>query len=107
MIRIRRPEKGPASLKRWGEKQTRLDCAAYDACPDDFQQGARRFPKKEHYKTKTVKDLLVEIHHSKCCYCEKKFSRSNLHVEHYRPKSGVRQTLDQREDEAPGYYWLA
>ncbi|HEY2293622.1 MAG TPA: hypothetical protein VGM86_23195 [Thermoanaerobaculia bacterium] len=107
MIRIRRPDKSPASLKRWGEKQTRLDCDAYDACPSDYQSGAKKFPKKEYYSAKAVKDLLVEIHHGKCCYCEKKFTRSNLHVEHYRPKSGFRQTLDQKQDDLPGYYWLA
>jgi uncharacterized protein (TIGR02646 family) len=107
MIRIPRPDKGPASLKRWGERQTRLDCAAYDANPSDYHSGAARFPKKKYYSAKAVKDLLVRIHHGKCCYCEKRFPRSNLHVEHFRPRSGVRQTLNQKKDDLPGYYWLA
>lgn len=107
MIQIRRPDKGPASLQRWGEKQTRLDCDAYDNYPGDYQSGSKKFPKKKYYSARAVKDLLVKVHHSKCCYCEKKFSRANLHVEHYRPKSGVRQSLGQTKDELPGYYWLA
>ncbi len=105
MIHIRRPFEYPASLKRWGEQQTRIDCDAYDACPGDYQSGAKTFPPKKYYSAKAVKALLVEIHYSKCCYCEKKFTPSNLHVEHYRPKSRVRQTLDQKE--TLGYYWLA
>jgi hypothetical protein len=85
----------------------RLDCAAYDACPGDYHSGVGRFPKRKYYSASPVKDLLVKLHRSKCCYCEKRFSRSNLHVEHFRPKSGVRQTLNQKKDELPGYYWLA
>jgi uncharacterized protein (TIGR02646 family) len=107
MIQVLRPGKEPTSLKRWGERQTRLDCAAFDACPGDYTSGVARFVKKEYYSAKPVKDLLVTIHHSKCCYCEKKLWPSYLHVEHFRPRHGVRQTLDQKSDELPGYYWLA
>ena len=107
MIRIPRPGNGPASLKRWGERQTRLDCAAHDACPNDYRSGKKRFQKRDYYSTKTVKDVLVSIHNGKCCYCERKLWPSYLHVEHFRPRSGVRQALDQKSDELPGYYWLA
>jgi hypothetical protein len=108
MIQISRPSKGPLSLQRSGEKQTRLDCAAYDINPDDYNSGRKSFDKRTYYNGKTVKDLLIRIHRSKCCYCEKRYlSRGYLHVEHFRPKSGVRQTNDQTKDELPGYYWLA
>jgi uncharacterized protein (TIGR02646 family) len=108
MIQIRRPAAGPASLKRLGERQTRLDCADYDLHPGAYRSGKASFPKRKYYSAKEVKALLVEIHHSKCCYCEKRFrSRANLHVEHFRPKSGFRQAPSQKGDDLPGYYWLA
>lgn len=108
MIHISRPNKGPSALQKPGEKQTQLDCTAYDSCPGDYRSGKKSFPKKKYYNKKAVKDLLIKMHRSKCCYCEKKYrSRAYLHVEHFRPKSGVRQTRSQAKDELPGYYWLA
>lgn len=107
MIQIQRPDEGPANLKRLGERQAQRDCAAYDAFPDDYRSGKASFQKREYYSRKEVKALLVKMHNSKCCYCEKKLSFGYLHVEHFRPKYGVRQALDQKIDEPPGYYWLA
>lgn len=108
MIEIRRPPNGPPSLKDRGERQTRLDCKAYDACPEDYLSGRTKFPKREYYSEKEVKDVLLEIQNGKCCYCETKFGDSdNLEVEHFRPKGGVRQSSEQKEDDSPGYYWLA
>ena len=108
MIRISRPGNVPSRLKRLGEKQTLLDCGAYDACPDDYHSGEVRFPKRDYYRDPKVKDLLVEMHCSKCCYCEKRHrTRAYLHIEHFRPKAGFRQARRQEKDELPGYYWLA
>ena len=108
MIRIHRPGRVPARLKRLGKKQTRLDCGAYDASPDDYHSGKKRFPKRNYYKAQEVKAVLVAMHHSKCCYCETKYGTpAYLHVEHFRPKSGFRQARKQSKDELPGYYWLA
>lgn len=108
MIQISRQDNGPARLQFSGERLTLLDCAAYDASPHDYKSGEARFPQREYSAKKEVKDLLIKIHHSKCCYCEKKlWSLAYLHIEHFRPTRGVRQALDQRNDELPGYYWLA
>lgn len=108
MIQIRRPDEGPARLQRLGESQTQRDCEAYDACPSNYQSGAAKFRKGKYYCEKEVKDLLVKVHHSKCCYCERRLWESDdLEVEHFRPKGGVRQALDQANDEPLGYYWLA
>jgi uncharacterized protein (TIGR02646 family) len=107
MIRIARPDAAPASLKRWGEKQTLLDCTDYDASSVNYQTGAARFQWRDYYSKKPIKDVLVAIHCRKCCYCEKRLPPEYLHVEHFRPKGGVRQAPDQTEDELPGYYWLA
>lgn len=107
MIQVQRPPNGPSILKKLGEKRTRFDCDAYDACPDDYRSGKQRFQERKYYSKKKVKDLLVKIHNSKCCYCEKKLWPYYLHVEHFRPRYGVRQSFDQKSDELPGYYWLA
>ena len=34
-----------------------------------------------------VRDMLKKIYHNKCAYCETKFTRSYINIEHYRPKS--------------------
>ncbi len=55
-----------------------------------------------HWRKKDVRKDLLEIHHGKCCYCERKrdFQRE-LDVEHFRPKAGVHGV------DHPGYWWLA
>jgi len=108
MIQILRPDEAPVSLKKLGGNQTLIDCAAYDARPDDYDSGKAKFSfNRRYYATKVVKDRLFKACNGKCCYCEKKLPRSYLHVEHYRPKSCVRQTTGQKNDDFPGYYWLA
>ncbi|TVU72442.1 hypothetical protein FQP81_15385 [Pseudoalteromonas distincta] len=47
---------------------------------------------------KSVKDLSFE----KCWYCESREARSNMPVDHFRPKGGITNC-----DEHPGYWWLA
>jgi uncharacterized protein (TIGR02646 family) len=107
MIRIERPANGPPSLKKFGDRQTEDDCAAYEACPSDYICGVKRFTQRIIYRSRPVKTLLFDLHHGKCCYCETRLPPEHLHVEHFRPRGGVRQELDQEEDELPGYYWLA
>ena len=46
MIRLHRDE-APPSLKRLGGKQTAVECAKYDSCPDDFRSGKARFRKRK------------------------------------------------------------
>ena len=107
MIRIYRDDPAPARLKRLGLSQTERDCAAYEETPEEYISHKRRFHDKEYYKKKYVKDILMQMHHEKCCYCEtKRYTSSDLHVEHFRPKGAVRQNSAEA-DEFPGYYWLA
>ncbi|WP_210458766.1 hypothetical protein [Vibrio crassostreae] len=47
---------------------------------------------------KSVEDLSF----GKCWYCESRESRSNMPVDHFRPKGGVTGCKDH-----PGYWWLA
>ena len=53
----------------------------------------------------SVRKRLLNDQHDKCCFCEK--GREHVHeVEHFRPKTAVRQ--EKRDpQEYPGYYWLA
>ena len=107
MIRIHRTNPAPANLRRLGSRQTKCDCAAYDDTPEEYRSHRRNFPNKEYYKRKYVKDILMQMHHKKCCYCEtKRYTPSDLHVEHFRPKGAVRQSRAEK-DKYPGYYWLA
>ena len=106
MIRIQRTCPGPARLLKNGFRQTELDCTAYDESPAEYRSGTKRFPRKNYYSWKVVKDALMKIHHGKCCYCEKQIERADLHVEHFRPRGAFRQTADGN-NEYPGYYWLA
>ena len=48
------------------------------------------------------KELLYELHHGKCCYCESKLSKGQAQVEHFRPKTKV-----DEDEHHPGYWWLA
>ncbi|GJG89813.1 hypothetical protein tb265_49940 [Gemmatimonadetes bacterium T265] len=108
MIRVVRPAVPPASLTTAGGRQTACDCAAYDAAPESYRTGAKPFAFRALYSRPAVKEALYHAHHQKCAYCESKCpARGTLHVEHFRPKSGVRQSRAQTVDDRPGYYWLA
>jgi uncharacterized protein (TIGR02646 family) len=67
----------------------------------------------KHYRDKAVKDELWSIFGGKCSYCEIRLEGAQFgDVEHYRPKSGVRDTddhevLDPGGNPHPGYFWLA
>ena len=49
-----------------------------------------------------AKDALAFVSFDKCWYCECKQERSDLHVDHFRPKGRVSGEKDQ-----DGYWWLA
>ena len=106
MIGIERTYPAPLKLLEDGARQTELDCAAYDESPEEYIFRRRRFPNRSYYSDDDVKDALMEVLYGKCCYCEAKHGRGNLHVEHFRPREAVCQPPDGR-NEYPGYYWLA
>ena len=91
-----------------GVARTREDCAAYDAHGIDYQEGTRTFIfKKNIYGHHTVKGVLRDAQHGKCCYCEGRFDAyAAADIEHYRPKGAARQD-DNSPTLRPGYYWLA
>ncbi|MCB0518821.1 MAG: hypothetical protein H6577_19030 [Lewinellaceae bacterium] len=56
----------------------------------------------DHYGPASVRNLLEDIYHEKCSYCESTVKQvATLQVEHYRPKNAVSEDASH-----PGYYWL-
>ncbi len=108
MIRINRPTAGPTKFSTKGSAQTKKDCSDYDGSPNAYRTGKKKFASNRSiYASKEVKKSLSESQHNKCCYCETKFRAAiNLAVEHFRPKTGVKQSRGLKK-ECPGYYWLA
>jgi uncharacterized protein (TIGR02646 family) len=76
----------------------------------DYEAGIRSFDFQKAnaiYGHPTVKTLLRDLQHGKCCYCElsRPYSRE-CDVEHFRPKGGYK--VDENSPLVqPGYYWLA
>ncbi len=67
---------------------------------DDLEDIAKN-SNKESIKTsvyKSVREILCELYHDKCAYCESKEFKPD--IEHYRPKKGVTGVIHS------GYYWL-
>ena len=108
MIRINRPVAVPQSLEKKGRARTEEDCRNFDADPNAYLSGLKNFSVLENiYRTPLIKRTLMKAQHEKCCYCESKILPTGYGaVEHFRPKGGVRQDSNSRE-EKPGYYWLA
>ncbi|MBO9452694.1 hypothetical protein J7426_20660 [Tropicibacter sp. R16_0] len=90
-----------------------------DEVPEDFEGRAkdeyddvvahRNDPTKtksftfKTYKRPEIKQLLQDMFHGKCAYCETFYSAAQpMDVEHYRPKGAVSE-----DDDHDGYWWLA
>ena len=64
--------------------------------------GTKRQFEAHIYGSNVVRAALNELFYGKCAYCEYSFGRSDVNVEHYRPKGRVLE-----DPKHPGYYWLA
>lgn len=101
MIRVMRPDVAPAVLMTEGIPKAQEHCDAYDGGARDFQFDPMI------YGHPTVKQLLVDMHHGKCCYCESKVRHTAPGtIDHYRPKAASQQQVGDPLIR-PGYYWLA
>lgn len=91
----------PAILASKGEKAT-------DQLKIAFEKGSTAFVfNAAIYGGKTVKTVLKQMQHHKCCFCEAKIEHvSHGDVEHFRPKAGY-QIDENQALIKPGYYWLA
>lgn len=101
MIRVVKPAKAPQVLLTKGKAKRRAHVAAYN-------RGDRAFKfDPKIYGHKTVKEALIKAQHDKCFLCESKITHiSHGDVEHFRPKGGYRQSVNDALS-AYGYYWLA
>ena len=105
MIKITKSS-APSVLQSRGADKRAKHCADYDLAPADYAAGTQTFSfAPEIYAHSAVKEALINAQHGKCCFCEKKVGAEG-DVEHFRPKSAVRQKKTARL-ERPGYYWLA
>lgn len=106
MISIDKPEDQPDRLRMAGEEERVKLEVAYEDPDTDFKAflSDRGFD-RTIFSHNSVRAQLLDCQREKCCYCEK--GREHVHeVEHFRPKTAVRQ--DRGEPiERPGYYWLA
>ncbi len=57
---------------------------------------------KSHWTDDEVREPLLGLVGRKCWYCETTIQRTDVHVDHFRPKSEVSGEADH-----PGYWWLA
>ena len=105
MIHFAKPNEIPQVLLNHGSARTQQDCQAYADDSTAYDSGDLTFEFSNHiYGATEVRDLLKELQHNKCCYCESKTSPGR--IDHYRPKGAVRQS-EESARVRPGYYWLA
>jgi len=101
VIRIKRPARAPAILRGKGAeaRERNTEAFARGETVFNFDSGI--------YGHQRVKRPLVKAQHGKCCFCESKVTHiASGHIEHFRPKGGVRQHPDEPLYR-PGYFWLA
>jgi len=108
MIPILKPPKAPEVLTTKGAEKTKKDKVSYDQHSGEYRAGRKTFKTdKRIYGNRSVKHVLMQLQHHKCCYCESKFrSFHDADIEHYRPKTAVKQSVGA-DKLYPGYYWLA
>ncbi len=72
----------------------------------DFIKTNRTNPgSKQIHGYQVVRDNLLKVQRSKCCYCEKELEPTHEPVDHYRPKAGATRAPGCVDDY--GYWWLA
>jgi hypothetical protein len=109
MISIKKPKEPPNILQERGKKEIDDLCLAFLKHQADYESGAMKFKFDSGiYGSKSVKNALIKAQHDKCFLCESKITHISYgDVEHFRPKGGSRQSVDEKDMKVPGYYWLA
>lgn len=85
----------------WRDKAKKLT-DDLEKIPDATERS--KFLTKHSDTWQVLKGEMERISHNKCWYCEAVNIRGDLHVDHYRPKSIVK---NKDGTEAGGYFWLA
>lgn len=105
MIKITKGD-APEDLTNAGVELTKKLKTDFDASPNDYINGVKKFGFTDAYRSAAVKTALRKAQHNKCCFSEAKFVGDDSHVEHFRPKGKV-QIYQKGSSTYPGYYWLA
>lgn len=91
-----------------------LQAIAYYADENHFKDDKKITDKKAPtfsvYKTPALKQILKDLTHGKCAYCELDFlAGSRADIEHFRPKGAINVFENENDSKLifPGYYWLA
>ncbi len=107
MIRITRSASPDVLVRRAQVARGELE-VRYDLFPDEHLSGDLTLAVNAGlWGHDEVRAELRVMQHSKCCYCEVHMDAyTPRHVEHWRPKGGVKQTSGDPELK-PGYYWEA
>jgi uncharacterized protein (TIGR02646 family) len=102
MIKVIFPEPDTQEWKAWRKK---ADDATQELIAK-VNKGEKPNINDKLYKG--MKQVIFDVFHGKCAYCEAKFILDQSgDVEHFRPKKGVTDENDQTIKDHPGYYWLA
>jgi uncharacterized protein (TIGR02646 family) len=107
VIGVAKPANPPAILTEETTLRRVADlCERYERFADEYRSGKKRFTFDDRiYNHPTVKAALIRAQRGKCCFCETRIEDEG-DIEHYRPKSGSRQSVGDKLAR-PGYYWLA
>ena len=106
MIKILKKE-APVKLITKGTLKTLADIEEYKINKVKYDSGVLKFEAEDSiYNSDVVREKLEEIQKNKCCYCETKSTRSNIDVEHFRPKKAYSSRF-KGESLFTGYFWLA
>ncbi|MDQ1351890.1 MAG: hypothetical protein QG657_2196, partial [Acidobacteriota bacterium] len=97
MIKIEKFPNPPLILIQSGQEETEKNKQLYDADPNSYQNGGKKFEiKSSIYGQKTVKKQVIADQFEKCCFCEARFTANGYgDVEHFRPKKGY---IKKREE---------
>lgn len=96
----------PRILTREGVVQTAADCTRFRLNSARYLAGIEKIAWLDYHRNDTVKRALLKLQYRKCCYCEQRRRRSELAVEHFRPRTAIRQAK-KGPLIYPGYFWLA
>lgn len=106
MITIRPEDVENQVSERWAAEAAALDTELQEIAESDAHEDKKTL-RRDIFKANQrlwagLKQILMEVSHRKCWYCESKNLRADNAVDHFRPKGGV---LERRDHE--GYWWLA
>jgi len=81
----------------WAEKAEQAFDAVKDLPAEERREAIKKKPEWQQ-----LKDVFGDLLNNKCWYCESILKRSPTPIDHFRPKSNVKEAPDHG-----GYWWLA